>query len=237
MRTSGCNLRCWFCDTPFASWDPVGELLTHEEIVEQLDHLQAQHVVLTGGEPLLPNSIVDLTQKFSRQNFHITIETAGTVYRPVFCDLISISPKLASSTPSSYRRPLPYSQTPVAVTGLRIDPHGSAEAMIRGQDKAHSWQARHDHQRHQPDVIRQWVKQYSYQIKFVIDQPADCIEVEQYLLEFPEIARDRVLLMPQGIELSELEKKRNWLEPYCQLHGLTFCPRKHIEWYGNRRGT
>ena len=40
-----------------------------------------------------------LTQRLKEQGLHITIETAGTVYTPVTCDLMSISPKLANSTP------------------------------------------------------------------------------------------------------------------------------------------
>jgi 7-carboxy-7-deazaguanine synthase len=40
-----------------------------------------------------------LTRRLKELNLHITIETAGTVYQPVTCDLMSISPKLANSTP------------------------------------------------------------------------------------------------------------------------------------------
>ena len=52
-----------------------------------------------------------------------------------------------------------------------------------------------------------------------------------------EFERSRVLLMPQGIDLAELASIGQWLEPYCREHGFVFCPRKHIEWYGARRGT
>ena len=43
--------------------------------------------------------IVALTELMRSRGMHITIETAGTVYAPVICDLMSISPKLANSTP------------------------------------------------------------------------------------------------------------------------------------------
>src|SRR3954471_24033812 len=39
VRASGCNLRCWFCDTPYASWQPEGEDWSVEEIVEEVDRL------------------------------------------------------------------------------------------------------------------------------------------------------------------------------------------------------
>ena len=86
-------------------------------------------------------------------------------------------------------------------------------------------------------MIRRLVRDYPYQLKFVIDTPADLEELAQYLAEFPEVARERVLLMPQGIELAELEARALWLRPYCEANGFVFCPRKHIEWYGPVRGT
>src|SRR5271168_1155713 len=52
VRTSGCKLRCAWCDTPYASWNPEGEPRTVEEIVAAVQsHAAARHVVLTGGEP------------------------------------------------------------------------------------------------------------------------------------------------------------------------------------------
>ena len=47
---------------------------------------------------MLVEEIIDLTQTLG---LHVTVETAGTVYKPVKCDLMSISPKLANSTPLS----------------------------------------------------------------------------------------------------------------------------------------
>ena len=105
VRTSGCNLRCWFCDTPFASWNPEGEDLSISEIVRQVRSHDCRHVVLTGGEPMLWSELVPLTTALRREGHHITIETAGTLYLPVHCDLLSLSPKLASSTPDRRRHP------------------------------------------------------------------------------------------------------------------------------------
>ncbi|MBV9085532.1 MAG: 7-carboxy-7-deazaguanine synthase QueE [Acidobacteriaceae bacterium] len=99
VRTSGCNLRCTWCDTPYTSWQPEGEELTVARIVEQVAAFGASHVVVTGGEPMIARDIVELTQALRDIGLHITIETAGTVFAPVFCDLMSISPKLSNSTP------------------------------------------------------------------------------------------------------------------------------------------
>jgi 7-carboxy-7-deazaguanine synthase len=99
VRTSGCNLRCVWCDTPYASWKPEGEDRTLGSILGDVRKRWATHVVVTGGEPMIVDGIVELTQGLKEIDQHITIETAGTVYQPVTCDLMSISPKLASSTP------------------------------------------------------------------------------------------------------------------------------------------
>ena len=48
---------------------------------------------------MIAQGIVELTKRLRKEGKHITIETAGTVYAPVECDLMSISPKLANSTP------------------------------------------------------------------------------------------------------------------------------------------
>src|SRR5688572_13141518 len=72
VRASGCNLRCWFCDTPYTSWEPEGEDWSVEEVLAEVEgqkwgrfttcqetasdgRLQTcpTHVVITGGEPML----------------------------------------------------------------------------------------------------------------------------------------------------------------------------------------
>ena len=100
VRTSGCNLRCTWCDTPYTSWQPEGEELPVERIVAAVIGHHASHAVVTGGEPMIQPDIVRLTQRLKDFGLHITIETAGTVYEAVTCDLMSISPKLANSTPT-----------------------------------------------------------------------------------------------------------------------------------------
>jgi 7-carboxy-7-deazaguanine synthase len=99
IRTSGCNLRCTWCDTPYTSWSPEGEDSSIEQIAEAVSAFHAHHVVITGGEPMIAPEVVRLTRILHDARLHITIETAGTVYAPVVCDLMSISPKLANSIP------------------------------------------------------------------------------------------------------------------------------------------
>ena len=205
VRASGCNLRCWFCDTPFASWSPEGDDLSVDEIFARVMELDCDHVVLTGGEPMLFAELIPLTGRLRAAGKHITIETAGTLYLPVECDLMSISPKMANSTPTAKQAP--------------------------------RWRRRHDRTRRAPEVIRRLVAEYPYQLKFVVDTPEDCDEVEAYLVEFDEVDRSRVMLMPQGIDGEALARQAQWLVPYCREHAVHFCPRRQIEWFGFARGT
>jgi 7-carboxy-7-deazaguanine synthase len=73
--------------------------MEHPEILDQVAKYPTRHVVITGGEPLLAPQIEELTKELKRTGAHITIETAATIFKPVACDLISMSPKLANSTP------------------------------------------------------------------------------------------------------------------------------------------
>lgn len=205
VRASGCNLRCWFCDTPFASWSPEGDDQSVAEILDQIDRYECGHVVLTGGEPMLFSELVPLAAALRSEGLHVTIETAGTLDLPVECDLMSISPKLSGSTPPG-----------------RLHPR---------------WSRRHEQGRHAPQVVRRLVRDYEYQLKFVVNSLEDCAEVEQYLAEFPEIERSRTMLMPQGVDGDDLARQAEWLKPYCRRSGLRFCPRRQIEWFGLVRGT
>ena len=99
VRTSGCNLRCVWCDTPYTSWRPEGDEVSVDEIAERVAQFHASYVVVTGGEPMIAPGIVDLTRRLRQAELHITMETAGTVYAPVQCNLMSISPKLSNSIP------------------------------------------------------------------------------------------------------------------------------------------
>src|SRR5205085_5621445 len=79
IRTSGCNLRCTWCDTPYASWNPEGTQRTVAQLVEEAQsHTAARHVVLTGGEPMIAKEIRELATELKKLRYHITIETAAT---------------------------------------------------------------------------------------------------------------------------------------------------------------
>jgi 7-carboxy-7-deazaguanine synthase len=102
IRTTGCNLRCEWCDTPYTSWEPAGDWRSIAELVAAVP-ASARHVVVTGGEPLLWANLPALTAALRARGLHVTIETAGTLYQDLACDLMSVSPKLANSDPGPAR--------------------------------------------------------------------------------------------------------------------------------------
>ena len=208
VRTSGCNLRCNWCDTPYASWNPEGQPRTVERIVAAVqDYPLASHVVLTGGEPMIAKGIRELAAALKPLGYHVTIETAVTVNpQGIACDLASLSPKLLNSAPDNR-----LSQT---------------------------WRKKHESLRWQPDVVRAWVDGYPYQFKFVVTQPGDVEEIESMLASLKrDIPRHKILLMPEGITPEAVRARAGWLGELCKARGYRYAHRLHLDLYGNKRGT
>ena len=207
VRTTGCNLRCWFCDTPFTSWKPEGPHVSVADLVRQADAFGIEHIVLTGGEPLLQPDSVLLCEQLLAAGHFVTIETAGTVFRPAPASLMSISPKLANSSPSRA---------------------GTADAI--------RWHARHEQSRSQPDVIAGLIVAGDYQLKFVVDQPSDLAEIAAYLADWPQVPGDHIWLMPQARTREELLVRSDWLEGEAIRLGYRFSSRWQIAEFDNARG-
>ena len=207
VRTSGCNLRCNWCDTPYASWQPEGKQMTVGEIVAAVRPHPARHVVLTGGEPMMAPDIQALAAALKKLDYHLTIETAATIVPAgITCDLASLSPKLKNSSPDE-----------------RLDD---------------TWRRKHENLRWQPEVVRAWLDRGSYQLKFVVAQATDLIEIETLLASLErEIPLAKVLLMPEGTTVEVLRARAVWLAELCKARGYRYAPRLHVELYGNKRGT
>lgn len=208
VRTSGCNLRCVWCDTPYASWNPEGRIHTVAQVLAAIEHHPAaQHVVLTGGEPMIAKDVAALAGQIRETGRHLTIETAATVAPAgIACDLASLSPKLLNSAP---------------------DPLEHA-----------AWRRKHEATRWQPDIVREWVDRYAYQFKFVVSRPEDVEELESMLAVLHRaIPRHKVLLMPEATTLDAMRAKAAWLGELCKARGYRYAHRLHVELYGNRRGT
>ncbi|MBX3390248.1 MAG: 7-carboxy-7-deazaguanine synthase QueE [Phycisphaeraceae bacterium] len=212
VRFSGCNLRCAWCDTPYASWNAESTQREMQDLIAEAGRAKragVAHAVITGGEPMIFEQAEDLASALRALGMHITIETAGTVWREIACDLISISPKLSNSTP------------------LAGDP----------RDESGHWRARHEARRINLQALQQLIGAYpERQLKFVVSDPAQLNEIEALLQSLRGWARDDVLLMPEGITVEALAQRR-WIVDECIKRGWRYCPRLHIELFGNVRGT
>ena len=209
IRVSGCNLRCTWCDTPYTSWSPEGAQRTIDSLLAEAAAAPARHAVVTGGEPMIFPNIVPLCRRLRDAGLHVTIETAGTVARDVPCDLMSISPKLSNSTPPQ---------------GDPRDPGGA-------------WRARHEHRRIDLAALQSLLDGYpGRQLKFVVQHPADLGEITSLLDRLHNWRDEDVLLMPEGVT-TPVPARRAWLVEECLQRNWRYCPRLHIELFGNRRGT
>jgi 7-carboxy-7-deazaguanine synthase len=208
VRTSGCNLRCTWCDTKYASWTPEGETLSVEAVLAEVLRQPAAHVVLTGGEPMIATELPELAARLRAAGRHITIETAGTIPPDgIACDLASLSPKLGHSTPAA-------------------------------GEIAEAWRERHEKLRLQPAVLGAWMAGYDYQLKFVASHEGDLAEIDELLAALPQRPPPhKVLLMPEGTDLPTLEQRRPFLVEACKSRGFRYCERLHVALFGHTRGT
>ena len=77
IRLTGCNLRCTYCDSTYAF--KGGKKMKIEEILAQIKPFKVEHVLLTGGEPLLQRNTFELLQVLKKNNYNVSIETHGEV--------------------------------------------------------------------------------------------------------------------------------------------------------------
>jgi 7-carboxy-7-deazaguanine synthase len=219
VRVSGCNLRCVWCDTPYASWNPEGAEMNVAEIAAKVSEFGARHVVLTGGEPMMFQEMALLIAALKAAGQHITIETAGTLWLENLpaggIDLASVSPKLENSVPR--------------------------------EREGGRFAALHERQRINLDVLRKFAAVGAVrecQWKFVVSTPADVAEVESLIAqlnaELPATSRvpaSDIVLMPEGIDAQTLSQRSQWVAEICKQKGYRMSPRLHVYIWGNKRGT
>ena len=208
VRTSGCNLRCRWCDTKYASWKPEGENVTINDLLEKVCSYPARHVVISGGEPMIAKGIKDFTRLLKESGKHITIETAGTIApNGIQCDLASLSPKLSDSTPKE-------------------------------GDISKEWIDRHESKRLDYGILSEWVSSYNFQLKFVVSKEEEIKEIQNVINRIEGmIIPEKVLLMPEGIDPDTLRSRYDLLINLCKENGYRFCNRLHIDLFGNTPGT
>lgn len=249
IRTSGCNLRCaWqmadgtcsICDTAFASFTPDTNITEISDIYKLIRNniVGIKHIVISGGEPMLQyKQIARLMNILSNKlKLHITIETNGTIFDPEvaeYTNLVSLSPKLSSSTPWQ--------------PNLR-------DTSIEYHERV---ALKHEHFRYNIPVIQAWIdscynldpaypysdKKYldrkpnkDFQLKFVVGSESDIIEIkEKYIRFLKGVEPFDIMLMPLGLNREQLEKTSRLVLRECVRNGWRYTPRLHIDIFNDKR--
>lgn len=75
VRTTGCDLRCSWCDSEFTF--AGGTRMSVDEIVAEVERYGCELVELTGGEPLLQPEVYELAARLADAGHTLLIETGG----------------------------------------------------------------------------------------------------------------------------------------------------------------
>ena len=242
VRTNGCNLKCVFkdsiCDTSYTSFNPENPLYDNwDDLMEAFKNLvnenpRVNHLVITGGEPLLQKNDLELflTKAFEiKDDWVVTIETNGSLpmLNPLGkgykVDLYSVSPKLSTSVDWDCKY----------LTESQRDHHNNTRINYKNLY----------------DIVK-----YSrnYQFKFVYSGPecveeiktifskiadfvnkGDDYEFENWIRKHPN---KHTQLMPEGITNEQLSHTREEAVKACVENGWRFCDREHIVIWGDKRG-
>ena len=206
VRLAGCDLRCRWCDTPYALEASQGQTKSVEEVLQEIGKYDCRYVVVTGGEPLKDKELPGLLNALAQMDKHVTVETVAGSYQEIVCNLISISPKLSNALP-------------------------------KGNEADHKSQV------YQVNIaaIREYIKCYDYQLKFVVESAEDLAEIEDVLQELGSgeptpIDRNKVFLMPQAKTQQQHSQLGPQVAQMCLDKGYRYGPRLQIELWGNQRG-
>ena len=210
FRTSGCNLRCHWCDTPYTSFTPENKKINILEAVDLISAYKCKHVVITGGEPLIQSDkILTLCALLKERAYHITIETNGTKYINrigTYCDLMSISPKLSDSAP-------------------KIE-----------QVKTDHWINKHEKDRIDIEALTRLLNNCNCQFKFVVSNEHHIQEIEALQTVLPNLTNNLIYLMPEGRTEKEIRDKQEWVVDTCIKKGWLYSDRLHVRIWGDKRG-
>jgi 7-carboxy-7-deazaguanine synthase len=234
VRLAGCNLRCMWtmpdgsvsiCDTAYASFHPDRPAdWSMDDLIDTIrcNSQMVRHLVVSGGEPMMQ---AEALSEFCRRvktelNLHITIETNGTIFDESvaqWVDLVSLSPKLQSSDP-----------TLAKVEGAGYHYGGTFKL--------------HATKRVNVEAIQQWINaahryQHDFQLKFVVRNPDDELEIKRtFLSHLSSFRFDDVMLMPLGGNASELSQTTAIAVEMSVRNGWRFSNRLHISLFGSRTG-
>lgn len=219
VRTSGCNLQCYWCDTE-NTWNWLGTPYAHAKDTgstsAKVDRSQVQirmtpadvaarvlayacdNVVFTGGEPLLQQPALGelATLLLKRSAYEFEVETNGTLQPQDAFDAsitrYNVSPKLANS-----RMKLQSRLRPAVLEWFAASPKAS--------------------------------------FKFVVADSQDADEIAAFQQQFT-IASRRIFVMPEARTRESLDENREQVFELCMRNRWRYSDRLHVAVFGDRRG-
>jgi len=212
VRLSRCNLACVWCDTAY-TWRFTGDNRPHRS---GLTYERAANQVTLGEE--------EVAARIAALGQPRLVVTGG-------------EPLLQGAALARMLALLPGVRVEIETNGT-VAPPPSLDALVAQYNVspklAHSGNPAD--LALPPERLAAWAAEPRAAFKFVVAEPDDVEEVLA-LAERHAIARDRIWLMPEGIDAATLEARTAWLAPLCLKHGLTLSGRLHIHLYGDTRGT
>ena len=197
VRFFGCNLRCKWCDTAYASRENGSFTETDVNVLVSCikDFGESvRNVVLTGGEPRFQSELplFTLTKQLKEIGCRIEMETNGT-YRPGLfeVDQYNVSPKLSNS--------------------------GNLN-LIKYYER----------------TVPLFLKKNSI-FKFVVGKKTEVNEVLGFVNTFC-IPKERVYLMPEGVDSRSVRMRSLWLVEVCKEYGFNLSTRLHVMLWGKKKG-
>lgn len=215
VRLAGCNLQCYWCDTPYTwaytpskadahvtgkMWDSEKEVkeMSYTAVMAELMQLYKHPtmVVWSGGEPMMQQDAIELTADILQlRGYENHIETAGTIkpkdHLVRVIKQFNVSPKLGHSA-----NPLK--------------------------------------KRYKRDVLKAFVQTGKAWFKFVLEEPDQLDEVDQMVLECG-IPKDRVQIMPEGVSSTIIIPRAKALSEPVLRRGYGLTLRNHILLWEDKR--
>lgn len=165
--------------------------------------------MITGGEPMLFDGVIELANELRQLGHVITIETAGTVFQQLACDLMSISPKLSNSIPD---------QKLVGDGWLKQHEERRLNPEVLGK------------------LISQYDYQLKFVINPEGDG-SEWAEIKDLLALLPSVPCEKLFVMPEGRDRETLLRRAKMLAPECIRRGYSLCMRTQVDLWGDTRGT
>ena len=97
--------------------------------------------------------------------------------------------------------------------------------------------AAHEKARLNIAALNNLIGNYTHQLKFVVDKPADLSEIQDTIKQLPAVSAKKVMLMPQAVTKEEFLKKAPMVADMCKRSGFAFGQRLQVLLWNNERGT